>query len=91
MSHVLAVLDALCAKHDTWFYRIRDHFKLHYEIYNIDLMIDGGHRVVVSSALTDDYVDVWCDTHDTKDDGVRVKKSALLEYLLYIIQEEYGD
>lgn len=91
MTHVLAVLDVLHASHDTWFYRIRDHFKLHREYYNIDLMIDGDHRIVISNAPTEDYVEVWCDTHDSHDDGVRVKKSALLEYLLYIIQEEYGD
>lgn len=91
MSHVLSVLDVLCTSHAGWFYRIRDHFKLHCEYYNIDLMINDGHRIVVSAAPTEDYVEVWCDTHDTEDDGIRVKKCALLEYLLYIIQEEYGD
>ena len=91
MSQVLVVLDALCTKHNTWFYRIRDYFKLNREYYNIDLMIDDGHVIVVSNASTEAYVEVWCDTHAGTEDGVRVKKSALLEYLLYIIKEEYGD
>lgn len=91
MSQVLVVLDALCAAHDMWFYRIRDHFKLHHEYYNIDLFIDGGHRIVISAAITEDYVEVWCDTHDSENDGTPIKKSALLEYLLFVIANEYGD
>jgi hypothetical protein len=89
MNHVLNVLDVLHNTHNNWYYRIRDHIKLNNEFYNIDLMIDNGHRIVLSNTSTEDYVEVWCDTHDTHEDGFRVKKTALLEYLLYIIKEEY--
>lgn len=90
MSHVLTVLDALSNTHYNWFYRIRDHIKLNNEYYNIDLMIDHGHRIVISNTASEEYVEVWCDTYETHEDGIRVSKSALLEYLLYIIKEEYG-
>ena len=91
MSHVLAVLDALCTKHDTWFYRIKRHIKLHFEHYIVELIVNDNHRIVISNTYDDNLVDVWCDTHDSHDNGERIKKSALLEYLLYIIKEEYGE
>lgn len=90
MTYVLNVLDVLHTSHNTWFYRIRNHAKLYNEYYNIDLLLDNGHRVVISNTSDEDYVEVWCDTHDTHEDGVTVKKAALLEYLLYIIKDEYN-
>lgn len=89
MSYVLTVLDVLQKTHSTWYYKIRDHIKLNNEYYNIDLMIDNKHRIVISNTSTEEYVEVWCDTQDSYEDGFRVKKTALLEYLLYIIKEEY--
>jgi hypothetical protein len=91
MTHVLAVLNVLCEAHDKWFYRIARHIKLHLEHYRVELIVNDNHRIVITNTYDDNYVDVWCDTYDSQADGDRVKKSALLEYLLYIIQEEYGD
>ena len=91
MTYVLAVLETLHETHDTWCYRVRDHIRLNREYYNIDLMIDNGHRIVISPNSTEGYIEVWCDTHDSQEDGVIVKKTALLEYLLYIIKEEYEE
>ena len=89
MNHVLTVLDVLHQTHDKWSYRVRDHIKLYTEYYNIDLIIDNGRRIVISNTPTEEYVEVWCDTQDSYEDGFRVKKTALLEYLIYIIKEEY--
>lgn len=89
MSYILAVLDVLHNTHDNWTYSIRDHVRLNNEYYNIDLIIDYRHKIVISNTSTEEYVDVWCDTQDSHEDGFRVKKTALLEYLIYIIKEEY--
>jgi hypothetical protein len=89
MNHVLTVLDVLHNTHNNWTYSVRDHIKLNREYYNIDLIIDYRHKIVISNAPTEDYVEVWCDTQDSHEDGFRVKKTALLEYLIYIIKEEY--
>lgn len=89
MLQVLMTLNALCSSHDNWTYRVRDHEQLNLEYYNIDLYLGYGERLVISNTGYEEYVEVWCNTHPTHEDGFRVKKSALLEYLIYIIKEEY--
>lgn len=58
--------------------------------YTIDLIVDGFHRVVISDTLDQDYVEVWTDAHSSHEDGVRVKKSSLLEYIIFILKEDFN-
>lgn len=89
MTEVLNVLNVLCDKHDTWYYAIRSGLHLNLEYYNIDLIIDNN-RVVISSTPYDNIVEVWTSAHSTSEDGTRVSKSALLEYLIYIVKEDFN-
>lgn len=91
MLDVLLVLDTLLKEHITWSYQIRNHFKFTYTMhYTIDLIVDGFHRVVISDTLDQDYVEVWTDAHSSHEDGVRVKKSSLLEYIIFILKEDFN-
>ena len=88
MLKVLTILDALCKKND-YYYQVRNHFRLNNEIYNIFLTTND--RIVISSTPYEHLVEVWTSKHPTQDDGVRIPKDALLEYLLYIIKAEFND
>ena len=87
MIKVLTILEALCKKN--YYYQVRNHFRLNNEIYNIFLTTND--RIVISSTPYEHLVEVWTSKHPTQDDGVRIPKDALLEYLLYIIKAEFND
>lgn len=91
MIKVLTILEALCKKNDLYYYQVRNHFRLNNEIYNIDLFLTINDRIVISSTPYEHLVEVWTNKHPTQDDGVRIPKDALLEYLLYIIKAEFND
>lgn len=90
MIKVLTILEALCKKND-YYYQVRNHFRLNNEIYNVDLFLTTNDRIVISSTPYENLVEVWTNKHPTQDDGVRIPKDALLEYLLYIIKAEFND
>ena len=90
MTDVLNVLNVLCDKHDTWYYAIRNGMRLSQEYYNIDLIIDNNNKVVISSTPYGDTVEVWTNAHSASEDGKRVSKAALLEYLIYIVKEDFN-
>ena len=83
MIKVLTILEALCKKND--YYQVRN--RLNNEIYNLFLTIND--RIVITPY--EHLVEVWTNKHPTQDDGVRIPKDALLEYLLYIIKAEFND
>lgn len=85
------MLEVLCTKRSTYYYQVRSHFRLNNEIYNIDLFLTVNDRIVISSTPYDDLVEVWTTKHPSEEDGVRIHKDALLEYLLYIIKAEFDD
>jgi hypothetical protein len=90
MIKVLTILEAFCSKYTSYYYHIRNHFRLHSDVYNIDLFLSPDERIVISSAPYDELVEVWTNNHPCEEDGVRVPKDALLEYLLYIIKAEFN-
>ena len=87
MIKVLTILEALCKKND--YYQVRNHFRLNNEIYNIFLTTND--RIVISSTPYEHLVEVWTNKHPSENDGVRIPKDVLLEYLLYIIKAEFND
>ena len=87
MIKVLTILEVLCKKTD--YYQVRNHFRLNNEIYNVFLTIND--RIVISSTPYEHLVEVWTNKHPSENDGVRIPKDALLEYLLYIIKAEFND
>ena len=91
MIKVLTILEALCKKNDLYYYQARNHFRLNNEIYNVDLFLTRNDRIVISSTPYEHLVEVWTSKHPSENDGVRIPKDALLEYLLYIIKAEFND
>lgn len=91
MIKVLTILEVLCNDNDLYYYQVRDHMRLNRELYNIDLFLSANDRIVISATLYENVVEVWTTKHSTQDDGVRIPKDALLEYLLYIIKAEFND
>ena len=89
MIKVLTILEVLCKKNDLYYYQVRNHFRLNNEIYNVFLTIND--RIVISSTPYEHLVEVWTNKHPSENDGVRIPKDALLEYLLYIIKAEFND
>ena len=89
MIKVLTILEVLCKKNDLYYYQVRD--RLNNEIYNVDLFLTRNDRIVISSTPYDNLVEVWTSKHPSENDGVRIPKDALLEYLLYIIKAEFND
>ena len=89
MIKVLTILEALCKKNDLYYYQVRN--RLNNEIYNVDLFLTRNDRIVISSTPYEHLVEVWTSKQPTQDDGVRIPKDALLEYLLYIIKAEFND
>ena len=89
MIKVLTILEALCKKNDLYYYQVRNHFRLNNEIYNIFLTTND--RIVISSTPYEHLVEVWTNKHPSENDGVRIPKDVLLEYLLYIIKAEFND
>ena len=89
MIKVLTILEALCKKNDLYYYQVRN--RLNNEIYNIDLFLTRNDRIVISSTPYEHLVEVWTSKHPSENDGVRIPKDALLEYLLYIIKAEFND
>lgn len=81
MIKVLTILEALCKK----YYQVRN--RLNNEIY--DLFLTTKDRIVITPY--EDLVEVWTNKHPSENDGVRIPKDALLEYLLYIIKAEFND
>lgn len=94
MIKVLTILEVLCNENDPYYYMVRSHFRLNNlhnkETYNIDLFLSTDDYIVISSTPYDDLVEVWTNNHHTQEDGVRVPKDALLEYLFYIIKAEFN-
>ena len=90
MIKVLTILEALCKKND-YYSQVRNHFRLNNEIYNVDLFLTRNDRIVISSTPYENLVEVWTNKHPSENDGVRIPKDALLEYLLYIIKAEFND
>jgi hypothetical protein len=91
MIKVLTILEVLCNDNDLYYYQVRDHMRLNRELYNIDLFLSANDRIVISATPYENVVEVWTTKHSTQDDGVRIPKDALLEYLLYIIKAEFND
>lgn len=91
MIEVLVILEALLKNHTSYSYQIRNHKRSYNEIYNIDLFLTPKDRIVISSTFYDDIIEVFTNKHPFEEDGVRVSKDALLEYLLYIIKAEFND
>lgn len=91
MIKVLTILEALCNDNALCYYQVRDHMRLNRELYNIDLFLSVNDRIVISATPYDHLVEVWTSKHPSEDDGVRIPKDALLEYLLYIIKAEFND
>ena len=87
MIKVLTILEALCKKNDLYYYQVRNHFRLNNEIYNV-FLTRNDHIVITPY---DNLVEVWTSKHPSENDGVRIPKDALLEYLLYIIKAEFND
>lgn len=91
MIEVLTMLEALLTKRTSYYYQVRNHYRGHKETYDIDLFLTLRDRIVISSSLYDDIIEVWTNKHPSEEDGVRISKDALLEYLLYIIKAEFND
>lgn len=91
MIKVLTILEVLCNSNELYYYAITKHYRMNNETYCIELFLSFNDRIVISSTLYDDLVEVWTTKHPSKEDGVRVPKDALLEYLLYIIKAEFND
>ena len=87
MIKVLTILEALCKKNDLYYYQVRN--RLNNEIYNV--FLTRNDRIVISSTPYEHLVEVWTSKHPSENDGVRIPKDALLEYLLYIIKAEFND
>ena len=91
MIKVLTILEVLCNENDRYYYMVRSHCRLNKESYNIDLFLTTDDHIVISSTPYEDFVEVWTNNHHTEEDGVRVPKDALLEYLFYIIKAEFNN
>ena len=85
MIKVLTILEVLCKNND--YYQVRNHFRLNNEIYNV--FLTRNDRIVITPY--ENLVEVWTNKHPSENDGVRIPKDALLEYLLYIIKAEFND
>lgn len=89
MIEVLVVLEALLKNHTSYYYQVRNHSNN--KLYDIDLFLTSKDRIVISSTFYDDIVEVWTNKLPIEEDGIRVSKDALLEYLLYIIKAKFND
>jgi hypothetical protein len=91
MRRVLEILEVFLTNHTSYYYQVRDHFRGNNEMYSIDLFLGNkDDRVVISSTIYDDIIEVWT-TKQLREDGVRILKKALLEYLYYIIKSDFDD
>ena len=86
MKDILAVLDNLCEYNNTYHYHI--DFEFNNRIYNIVFVPTTKYYITISSTPYDDLVEVWTSKHSPEEDGVRILKDTLLDYLLHVIKTE---